>query len=75
MVPRRAQNVKVAGARDLSAIDPIREAGLKDHLKNPNGGIETAASTKAMDAMAIEDFQLYESLNILHTMEYENLKP
>jgi carboxyl-terminal processing protease len=68
-------DIKVSSAKDLAAIDPLREMQLKDHLNNPNNNLKTDAPSQALTALAQEDFQLYESLNILRAMSLGSLKP
>jgi carboxyl-terminal processing protease len=69
-------NIKIADAKELTSIDPIREMQLRDHLKNPNNEPTSAANGKNLMALAQEDFQLYESLNILRAIAMgEHPKP
>jgi carboxyl-terminal processing protease len=69
-------DIKVANAKDQTAIDPVREMQLKDHLKNPGAAALTLdADNAALLALAQEDFQLYESLNILKVMTLGSAKP
>jgi carboxyl-terminal processing protease len=67
-------DIKVSNAKDLAAIDPIREMQLRDHLKNPNN-LTLQETNGSLLALAKEDFQLYESLNILRAMSLGSLKP
>jgi carboxyl-terminal processing protease len=69
-------DIKVANAKDQTAIDPVREMQLKDHLKNPGAAALTLdTDNAALLALAQEDFQLYESLNILKVMTLGSAKP
>jgi carboxyl-terminal processing protease len=68
-------NVKVTNAKDDTNIDEIREMQLKDHLVNPNSKAMTSTSKEDLTALATEDFQLYESMNILQAMALGNAKP
>jgi carboxyl-terminal processing protease len=68
-------DVKVSSAKDLASLDPLREMQLKDHLNNPNKDLKIDAPNQALLALAQEDFQLYESLNILRAMSLGSLKP
>ncbi len=67
--------IKVATAKDAAAIDPIREMQLKDRLNNPNNEKILEINNSGLLALAQEDFQLYEALNILRTMVLGNPKP
>jgi carboxyl-terminal processing protease len=67
-------NVKVASAADATDIDQIHEMQLKDHLINPNAIASIAYSKEDLAKLAREDFQLYESMNILQAMALGNLK-
>lgn len=60
-------NVKVMPTVDNLSIDPIREFELKDHLPNQTSGM-IDPDGKSLTDLAKEDFQLYESLNILKAM-------
>ena len=59
--------MKVAEASDVT-IDPVREFQLKDHISNQNNSADIESLQKKAMALAADDFQLYESLNILKTM-------
>ncbi|MDR3476640.1 MAG: S41 family peptidase [Gammaproteobacteria bacterium] len=63
-------NIKVSPITDLN-IDPIREFQLKDHLANKTTVDGIDADGKSITALAKEDFQLYESLNILKAMAFK----
>jgi carboxyl-terminal processing protease len=67
-------DIKVANAKEITGIDPIREAQLKDHLNNPDG-ILAPGITKDLTTLAKEDFQVYEAVNILQTVSFMNSKP
>jgi formate-dependent phosphoribosylglycinamide formyltransferase (GAR transformylase) len=64
----------VANAVEANSIDSIREMQLKDHLVNPNAAAKTAISKEDLTKLAQEDFQLYESMNILQAMALGNAK-
>jgi carboxyl-terminal processing protease len=68
-------NIKVADTKDATSIDPIREMQLKDHLKNPTSADKAAITKQDLTALALQDFQLYESLNILRAMALKDSKP
>ncbi|MES2217197.1 MAG: S41 family peptidase [Pseudomonadota bacterium] len=68
-------NVKVSNLAEATGIDQIREMQLKDHLLNPNSIASTASSKENLSKLAQEDFQLYESMNILQAIAMGNLKP
>jgi carboxyl-terminal processing protease len=63
-------NIKVSPITDLN-IDPIREFQLKDHIANKTTVNGIDANSKDITALAKEDFQLYESLNILKAMAFK----
>ena len=63
-------NIKVSPTTDLN-IDPIREFELKDHLANKSSVSTIDADSKNITSLAKEDFQLYESINILKAMAFK----
>ncbi len=64
------------GKEDSTAdIEPIREMQLKDHLANISLDGKNVAVQPTLASLAHDDFQLYESLNILKTMRMLNSKP
>ena len=68
-------NVKVTNAKDNNTIDQVREMQLKGNLINPNSKAMTSTSKEDLTALATEDFQLYEAMNILQAMALGNAKP
>jgi carboxyl-terminal processing protease len=68
-------DVKVQDLPENLSLDPMHEMQLKDHLKNPDSPEKVIGDNKALDKLAEEDFQLYESINILQAMALGNLKP
>jgi carboxyl-terminal processing protease len=64
-------NLKASENKDLQMIDPVREFQLKDHLSNEMNKSDPNILTHK-DGLALEDFQLYESLNILKALTLKN---
>lgn len=67
---------------DDDKISPLSEADLSGHLSNPDGKKEQSTNTdndddtkitKAKKSLAEEDYQLYEALNILKSMNLVRL--
>ena len=66
-------NVKVTDAKAATGIDQIREMQLKGNLSNPYAAARTDVSKEDLTKLAAEDFQLYESMNILQAIALGNL--
>jgi carboxyl-terminal processing protease len=66
-----ANNIKASENKDSLNIDPIREFQLKDHLLNKDHRADPNLVEKNLTGLALEDFQLYESLNILKTLSFK----
>jgi carboxyl-terminal processing protease len=66
-------NVKVSDAKAATGIDQIREMQLKGNLSNPYSAARTDVSKEDLNKLATEDFQLYESMNILQAIALGNL--
>jgi carboxyl-terminal processing protease len=62
-----ANNIKAAENKDFLNIDPIREFELKDHLANSQLKTDPTLH-KNLNGLALEDFQLYEALNIIQAL-------
>lgn len=63
-----ANDIKASENKDALNIDPIREFQLKDHLLNLDHKADPNLAQKDLTGLALEDFQLYEALNILKTL-------
>lgn len=60
--------MKVADTHTDMTVDPIREFQLKDHLMGTANTQQIDADSKTLSALAISDFQLYETYNILKAL-------
>jgi carboxyl-terminal processing protease len=64
-------NLTATENKEVLMIDPVREFQLKDHLSNVMNKSDPNI-VEHKDGLALEDFQLYESLNILKALTLKN---
>jgi carboxyl-terminal processing protease len=67
-------DITINATKEAPLLDPLREAQLKDHLANDTLKTQLSNNDKALTLLAQEDFQLYESLNIIKTMLFSSTK-
>jgi carboxyl-terminal processing protease len=61
-------NIKASENKDAMVFDPVREFQLKDHLANAVQKNDPNLATKNLTGLAVDDFQLYEALNIMRAL-------
>jgi carboxyl-terminal processing protease len=66
---------KLAENKDVATLEPLHELELKGHLANTSSAVP-ASIANIVSSLAQDDFQLYESLNILKTLSLQaHLQP
>jgi carboxyl-terminal processing protease len=61
-------NIKASENKDANVFDPVREFQLKDHLANVMDKADPNLKTNDLASLAVDDFQLYEALNIMKAL-------
>jgi carboxyl-terminal processing protease len=61
-------DIKATENKDIATFDPVREFQLKDHLANTTDKANPNLKTNNLAGLAVDDFQLYEALNIMKAL-------
>jgi carboxyl-terminal processing protease len=61
-------NIKATENKEANTFDPVREFQLKDHLANAVNKTDPNLKTNDLASLAVDDFQLYEALNIMRAL-------